>query len=352
MSSFPTYLQAQFYVDRDKVKDFKTEMKNILPLMFDYFHWELVHASYPVSGELNRFTQIWQIPDEASVLQVMLAGAVEDDHVPPSPPPPGVSAEEITSFRQQYQKIQNLLRETTHSLTTSLPHDPAHVGHQSQTIIVDTEGEPFLLEHHAMRQHWAPFDIKEDLEAFRRARSRRGTPEARPESPDAKADARRQEQNRRLQDLLNDGATVAQLQYDQEKTLLFNLAGIKPKSVLQEYRERSETEKRPQFKSVSNGNGVLDANQLLIATPWGGVYKVNQEALDVGGVVKQIDPAELSSTAKRLLPLMESKVPMASVPEERSTEIGDGCMCYVINLGTSKSAIAKMRELCSKEEGK
>lgn len=334
----PVYLQAEFNVSRQNHRDFKALMKEILPVIFDQYRWELIYAGYPIVGNINRFTQLWKIPDETSVLRVMQAGAVEEG-TPPTKTASGASDIRLELFQKLYRELQGIISETTHVLTTSLPHDPTYFGHQGQTLLVDVEGEAFIIDHDRLREHTAR-DIAPTLEQARGKRWRtwknnpglgKGERVERPTQP--KPDLN-------LQSFLNQGALTARLP---DQTLLFNLAGIKPRSVFQEEPDFAKEQARRSERDRNTGTGKVEFPQgikaLLISTPWGSIYKLH--ATDVNAIASRIPADQVAPTARVLAPLIQAQVPLANIPEERDDVIGDGCMCYVINLASFDSALTE-----------
>jgi len=347
----PVYLHAEFNVTRKNHKDFIATMREILPVIFDVYRWELMYATYPIVGNVNRFTQIWRIPDEQSVLHVMRDGAV----VPGASTPQESAADgsSLQFFKLLYQKLQSIISDTTHTLSTSLPHDPTYFGYQSQTLVVDKRGEFFLIEHEKLRTDPEIVDLSGQLEQTREAR--RKPWEHSRAFKDCELNPVRRERRESdarfeaLQTLLNQGAAVASLSEHArgQRDLLFNLAGIKPRSVFQDVDPNKARDRR----KLEVLDGKVDfpegVDALLLATPWGALYRLN--ARDVERIKSPILDSELAPTAKALALLVEAKVPIANVPEVRDETIGDGCMCYVINLSSfahesSDGALNTLRE--------
>src|SRR5687768_9766402 len=128
------YVMVELDVRREFHVLFQQQMQSLVEIMFDLKKWELVYAAYPITGPLNRFVHIWQIPDESSIVEVMREGALGNGNVV------STAHDELTlqeEFRVCYQRVQGMIASTKHTLMTSLPYDPAHVGFQSQTILVD-----------------------------------------------------------------------------------------------------------------------------------------------------------------------------------------------------------------------
>jgi len=171
----PLYLEAEFNVSRANHIEFKNKMKEILPVILDEYGWELIYAAYPVIGNINRFIHIWRIPNETSVLTIMRDGAEPEKNEPEkSIANAGKEAIRMYLFKVLYRELQGLISDTTHTLTTSLPHDPTYFGHQSQTLLVDVTGEAFLIDHEHMRATLGdPKDLADEL---RKERTRQWRP--------------------------------------------------------------------------------------------------------------------------------------------------------------------------------
>jgi len=342
------YVFVELDVAREDHQAFQQRMPNLVELMFDHKRWDLVFASYPITGPVNRFVHIWKIPDESTLVEVMRDGAVD---LKQSERPPAGSLD--AEFRECYLDVQKLIRHTEHRLLTALPYDPTHVGFQSQTVLIDTEGEAFLIDHarlraEAERENSGIEDIAEELEDVRRAKFTRRSRvnKEMPKDPDAEkrvaALQKKPGGQTRVASLvevqmhLNRGSVAANLKFMAERALLFNLASLKAKSVYQAIGKRVDPKKAPKLaaaktKRNGNGNGRVDVSErLLLAMPWGGIYDVKKTALRslVGAVPRKF----VRSTKKALKPLQDAGTPVAAIPEERDDVIGDGCACYVINL--------------------
>lgn len=336
------YLLVELYVRRENVRDFERRMRELVELMFDYKRWELVLASYPIAGKLNRFVHVWKIPHESDVLEVMRVGAPADDA-------PEVLRDCATleqEFRFCYQRVQELIVDTEHQLVTSLPYDPTHVGYQTQTVLFDTQGEIFVIDHGTLRRSSDGNAIKNiagELEEVRRSEPRvrantdKGDSEKRrmrcreqEKKEENEEEKERREWLKTIQDHLNRGSTVATIEAGKSRHLLFNLAGLKARSVYQpiDTAELIATTKT-KLERATKGNGFPDiAANLLIATPWGDVYEVGPQGLSE--IAKR--PTNPKEVEAALAPLTNGNTPLAAVPEERDKLIGDGCACYVINL--------------------
>lgn len=315
------YVLVELDVPRVFHDSFQKEMRSLVEVMFDLKKWELVFAAYPITGEVNRFVHIWQIPNESSIIEVMREGALRSD----------VAAAQVGSalqqeFRDCYQRVQAMIQNTRHTLMTSLPYDPAHVGFQSQTIVIDADGELFLIDHDRLKGLEGR-DISTDLETVRRAQSRVRTNKKVKEAGQhgELQHGLSADECQIVQSHLNHGSSVARIKVGNDDSLLFNLAALKSKSV---YQSPAEVDNRPEKLKV-NKPGTLDMRgALLIAAPWGSVYKLSEA--DLREIAVPI--ANSGSTKRAVQPLIDSKVPLAAIPEERDQTIGDGCACYVINL--------------------
>jgi len=338
----PLYLEAEFSVSRANHLKFKNKMKEILPVILDEYGWELIYAAYPVIGNINRFIHIWRIPNESSVLTIMRDGAEPEKEGDKSVASAGKEAIRMYLFKALYRELQGIISDTTHTLTTSLPHDPTYFGHQSQTLLVDVNGEAFLIDHAHMRATLG--ETKDLADELRKERTRQWRPwEAAPELDQHKCrkqrphTARKLDKNRArtLQFFLNQGALVASLPSTNHGThsLLFNLAGIKPRSVFQE-EPKADDDKSAALSDLNNGDVEFPnlVKHLIIATPWGAVYHLDKD--DINSIASPLPPDKIAGTAALLKPLIEARVPLANIPEERDEVIGDGCMCYVINLAS------------------
>lgn len=323
------YVMVELDVDRGNHHAFQEEMKSLVEIMFDLKKWELVFAAYPITCDINRFVHIWRIPDESSIVEVMREGALG------SASDPGDALQ--MEFRECYQTVQAMIKHTRHTLMTSLPYDPAHVGFQTQTILVDVDGQLFLIDHDKLKT-LSRLDISGALERTRKKQLRRrwtGKDAQQREEPalayegDAEAPALEPATDdlKAIQWHLNRGASVAKVKLRNEDCLLFNLASLKSKSVYQR-AEPSEVASEP-LKEFKTGAEQLDApGGMLIAAPWGAVYQLKED--DLKGIAQGISAK--GNTMKAVKPLIESNVPLAAIPEERDQLIGDGCACYVINL--------------------
>lgn len=340
------YVLVELDVLRENHQEFRKQMHTLTEIMFDYKGWELVYAAYPITGVLNRFIHIWKIPDESDILEVMREGALNDN-----PTKPGTFEDlELLEdqFRWCYQRVQGMIERTTHTVMTSLPYDPEHVGYQSQTILVDADEEKFVIDHRDLRAEFSDRDISDELEELRQARKRsfsrggRAGVHAKRASSERKHQTVTEQTLPRLQEHLNRGTIVAEIDMGQNKgkALLFNLAGLKPRSVFQQIDSAADDAPSPETKLNSRANGATDlpVQALLIAAPWGAVYELGSGDLQNRRVVKPIAAAHKDKVDAALAPLLEAKAPIAAIPEERDQTIGDGCACYIINLSSFVAA--------------
>lgn len=335
------YVLVELDVARQHHDEFQKRMPELVELMFDHVRWELVFASYPITGVVSRFVHIWKIPDESTLVEVMREGAVKLTRAE-QPNPDTLDA----AFRACYLRVQDLIERTSHTLMTSLPYDPTNVGFQSQTILLDAEGEAFIIEHSKLRAAVGQpgfeglQDISDDLEQIRRSKFKRLDRETKeqprhkdplpPPKQPMQIKPPRTDLLMRLQEHLNRGSAVARLKVEGGDALLFNLAGLKARSVFQAVKAEPFAG-GPGLK-LPAGNGEVDTpvKRLFIAMPWGGVYDVDHGALEK--LVQPIPKDRRGATATALEPIASGSVPIASIPTERDNVIGDGCACYVINL--------------------
>ncbi|HKY39289.1 MAG TPA: hypothetical protein VJN18_25300 [Polyangiaceae bacterium] len=319
------YVMVELDVPREFHIPFQEQMQPLVEIMFDLKKWELVFAAYPITGQVNRFVHIWQIPDESSIVEVMREGALGSE-LP-------AANHELTlqeEFRACYQAVQGMIANTRHTLMTSLPYDPAHVGYQSQTILVDVDAELFLIEHSELKQ-LSQLDISGELEVVRKGRTKLRSTGQRGSRTAAAGELKQKErvdEYKTIQSHLNRGSSVATVTLGGNKSLLFNLAALKSKSVYQSVQANEVDEKAGNTLKLAAGNKLDLPGGLLIAAPWGCVYTLDEKTLRriAVGIVKG------GRTKAAVQPLIESKVPLAAIPEERDQVIGDGCACYVINL--------------------
>jgi hypothetical protein len=324
------YVLVELDVDRKNHDDFQKKMPELVELMFDHVRWELVFASYPITGVVSRFVHIWRIPNESGLVEVMREGAVSLPRA--ALPVPGSLSD---AFRVCYKSVQELIERTSHTLMTSLPYDPTHVGFQTQTILIDAADNAYIIEHSELRKaaedpnNKGIWDLAEPLEKIRRTKSKLRNPNKPAEEKKGFIE--------RLQEHLTRGSAVAHLRDGNDQVLLFNLAGLKSRSVFQTV-EAEAIKADPSVPDPSLGKvtppGIEDVkasvDRLLIAMPWGGVYDVKAQTLRK--LLKSIPKDHEPATTAALEPIRTGGVPIASIPTERDDIIGDGCACYVINL--------------------
>jgi len=328
MAELVKYVLVELDVRRDNHEKFKRLMRPLVEIMFDLKQWELVFAAYPITGVVNRFVHIWRIPDESTIVEVMREGALRDDDAVVAQGANNLEDE----FREVYQGVQALVESTTHTILTSLPYDPTHVGFQTHTVIIDEDGDKFSIDHDELRGDKDVEDIADDLEVLRRSVPRVRSIEAKlPAQNHARVGTLkkegRKEELKVIQGHLNRGASVAQVKLDTKDALLFNLAALKPKGVFQQLDPgfiRKDEKKLALKPSVD-----LPFESVLIATPWGSVY--NLKSKNIEKLAQYIKGASVDEALK---PLIDGKVPLAAVPEERDSTIGDGCACFIINLNS------------------
>lgn len=380
------YLHAEFTVRRENHRAFETLMTRLMSVIYELFGWELVQATYPVTGAVNRFSHVWKISDPDTILRIMRHGAFDDygvERVLESAARTSYEEPLSNYFKRVYREIQKVVENTSHQLTTSLPHDPNHAGDQSQTLLIDRDGDIFIMEHAEMRGKWGK-DQRIDgplMQARQRRNSRLwGTAQEeenarhrllesvaerpyldRPSDREQKdydsllarlreiQDALEKELNERrgnlpqphseivtIQNLLNEGVTHAKVEHKGKAALLVNLAALKARPILQQSFDitkhvREKYSKDSVTLAAKAGNGRFDAfERLVIATPWGSVYSVN--AADIKAVAQEIK--EDDATRVRVAPIVEHGATLASVLEAPDEVIGDGCVCYVINLSS------------------
>jgi hypothetical protein len=334
------YVFVELDVPRKSHELFQQRMPDLVELMFDHVRWELIFASYPLTGLVNRFIHIWRIPGAATLPDGMREGAVKLDAA--LVPKAGTLDE---AFRTCYLKVQDLVARTSHTLMTSLPYDPTNVGFQSQTILIDAEGEAFIIDHKRLRddaaqeEHPGLTDISRELGEIRRhhfTRLDRGL-EKRPKRASTHAelvpsDHEAKKPLKEVQMHLNRGSAVARVKFGDEQALLFNLAGLKSKSVFQSVPPQ-KPEKAPALGALPlSGDGKVETpvKRLLIAMPWGGVYDLDARALE--RLAQPIPDDKQAATKRALSPIRAGFAPIAAIPAERDDIIGDDCACFVINL--------------------
>jgi len=342
-SELVKYVMVELDVPRQNHHKFQSKMQSLTELMFDYKQWELVFAAYPITSVINRFVHIWRIPDESTVVEIMREGALKRVMPGRSTSPEDRLRDE---FRDCYKDVQELIVSTSHTLMTSLSYDPTNVGYQTKTIVVDAKKQAFVIEHSKLRatpsakaiaSGSAPTDISEELAGIRMK-----FPKVRSLSVPVPKTEDSVSENHQIQDHLNRGVANARLRdtvAGSNTTLLFNLAGLKPRSIYEDLKSAHPNGKAqqgtpPAPETLSLPPGV---RQLVIATPWGGVYKLNEHQLR--HVAEPVPADRFTSTQKMLKPLIDDLVPIASIPTERYEVVGDGCACYVINLASFATSV-------------
>jgi hypothetical protein len=329
-SQLVKYVMVELDVPRGNHIEFQNLMRPLVEIMFDLKHWELVFAAYPIVGIVNRFVHIWRIPDESTIVEIMREGAQADVATPSG------DNDLQEEFRQVYQAVQGLITYTKHTLLTSLPYDPTHVGFQTHTIVVDANGDKFSLNHERLRAEGR--DLSDELELARRKRDKVRTTTkvagAKERSTlTVETPTTREQQLSSIQEHLNRGASVARVKLGEadgnNEALLFNLASLKPKSVFQELDQKFAGEGAPPQGHPVMPTVDFPVASLLIAAPWGGVYQLTPNEL--GAISTYLKHPDVDAALK---PLIDGEVPLAAVPEERDTTIGDGCACFIINLSS------------------
>ncbi|HTQ06181.1 MAG TPA: hypothetical protein VMI54_20105 [Polyangiaceae bacterium] len=345
-SDLVKYVLVELDVPTKHHAEFQEKMRQLVEVMFDFKRWELVFASYPLTGTVNRFVHIWRIPDESTILQVMRKGAVRLTQAVKRNPT--TLSEE---FQVCYEAVQSLINETKHTLMTSLEYDPASVGYQTQTILIDAEGDLSIINHKKLRGELPPapqsssawrspdtvgidHDIAEQLELLRLHRFSpvRSIDDVQGKSlPHAKSPANRLDRKglTEIQKHLNRGAVTAQVGRGTNQTLLFNLAALKARSVFQELSAPTPASAEVTGKTVKVALPP-NVDQLMIATPWGSVYALDGDALNQ--IAESIPTKRHDGTERIVKPIIDDRLPIASIQAERNEIVGDGCDCYVINL--------------------
>ncbi len=207
----------------------------------------------------------------------------------------------IPGVPSPFTRIQQLIDRTEQQLTTALPYDPVYFGQQSQTIIVaDASGaqpdvQLWLIEHKELKAQ-EQLQVPSEL---------RDTP--------------------RWRTLLQHGATVATLD---ENSKLFNIAGLRSKSVFQRQQHAvpgdtlkgAPDDEPPTIKDV------------YLPMPWGEIYKLDGAA--VARIGRKLTETEHEHTKQLMHELLAAKVELAAIPEVREEDIGQGYYCYVVNLSS------------------
>lgn len=328
------YVLVQLDVPRKYHEEFQARMQPLIELMYQYKKWELVFAAYPITGEVSQFVHIWKIPDESTLVEVMRQGALE----PKLPPPNSVAATKLIdyNFRLAYQQVQDLVTKTKHTLLTSLSYDPENIGHQTQTILIDSDGRPYLIYHQELsRGQHKLTKLTKQLEEIRvRNDVRKRTTNINPKADPATSG---EERIIAIQQLLNRGITDATLRHESAADLLFNLAGLRPTTIFEDLAQITPVKPKRQANrqappAASGLNFPRDVGTVLLAMPDGNVYEGNEEAFR--SVAKPIPPSKLLRTQQLVKLFVDGEIPLASIPNERYEIVGDGCACYVINLSS------------------
>jgi hypothetical protein len=289
-SAVPKYLLAELDVSDQNHAKFIEAMPELIELMTTKFQWELVYASYPITGRLNRFVHIWKIGSEQTVLSVMLDGAVGVQ-------PKGDLARE---FNEAYTHVQKYIGRTSHALMAALPHDPTRAGNQTETVIIDRSARAWIFNNSKLKK-MPVLKLTPALEFY-----------------------------------LANGVTSAEL----DDALFFNLAALKPVSVFQQksFAQLQDFAREPMHidlrHRVSTGGGSkpdVGRKKLLLAAPWGRTYEITQTEAEQ--LFEPIPNEARSATETRLTPFRAAHVPLASIPTPMDqTPIGEGCLCSVVNL--------------------
>jgi hypothetical protein len=393
------YLHVRLGVPRQNHRPFVALMDRLLSVIHDLYGWELVHASYPITGEVNQFVHVWKIPDPDDVLHMMRHGAFNPRAAKtPARASQNPDSPEYKYFRAIYWELQGLITETTHLLTTALPADPNYEGYQTHTLLIARpQGDPkrqgstpewYLLDHEEMKAKWQNVDVRECVDAVQFwNRRERLAGEPLPNEPAAitgefpnHAEINADEQFRQLmgrlkqreeeatkggnpatagktfgafkheevkwaaiekiRDLLNFGVTHASVEnpLGDSMATLVNLSALKPRSVQQEgYMPPDEIRKEVTTESLAK-SGVRE--NLIIVAPWGSIYCVTESELEK--TAKQIDFTSLDkprdATNDRIRTFVNAQIPLGTILEPRDGQIGDGCACYVINLSAIPEA--------------
>ncbi len=308
------YVVVHLDVARENHEKFQGAMIQLTDRMYSFKKWELVFAAYPITGVVNRFLHIWKIPSEDTVIQIMREGALAPDTTRLALDPDDLADQ----FRIAYQVVQDMIIRTEHTLMTSLSYDPENVGYQTQTILIDAAEKAYIIDHGALRGQTNVKRIK-----------RLADPSvARGKKVDLnKEDTRLND----IKNLLNRGITDATID---GKELLFNLAGLRPKTIFENLESIAEAGK-PAVGAAAPTKAKLPAyvSQLLLAMPDGNVFEVDGKALE--DIAR---PLDMSERIKNLVGIfIRDRIPMASLPNDRQEIVGDGCACYVINLASFKT---------------
>lgn len=284
------YMLVELEVRDDDHARFAALMPDIIGRISKRYGWEFVYGAYPVSGRMNKFVHIWRINNEDQVMKLMVDGSIRITDPD--------ATDEQKEFGEKYQQIQKLIKRTRHVFMASLPHDPTQLGEQRDIIVVDKQGELSLIQTTDLDAQAVP------------------TIDPVPNTP--------------LYNYLNSGVACGVLSLPNEpKSLFFNLASLKPISVFQSQnlkREGGATVVDASFRALAKSGG----DAVLLAMPNAKVYKLDQAALSrVAGPIPQDEQAK---TNEILQPLIDGKVPIATIPTPQVIAIGEGCLCFVVNI--------------------
>lgn len=220
----------------------------------------------------------------------------------------------VAGVANPFTRIQEMIERTEQNLMTALPYDPNYFGFQSQSILVDTEGELWLLEHERLRSSKKSLDSAPGDQYLATEAELRG--------------------------LLQQGATVAVVrEEDSSRALLFNLAGLQPKSVFQHRPAPTDGIASQSGFRLPSGDSRADfpgnVSALYVATTWGDIYRLTGK--DIEELASPLHGATVGDTPKLIQRLVDARVPLAAVPEVRDQPVGWGYYCYVINLSSFAS---------------
>ncbi len=294
------YMLVELQVENRHHLAFVQRMPGLIRQITARYQWEFVYAAYPLSGRLNKFVHIWRIPSEVDVLKLMVDGAVDFRQ--------DGEDEATFNFALAYRDVQDLIRRTRHVFMAALPHDPAQLGEQTHTILIDAAGGLSIIEHAALDDR----DLK-----IERVPVKKGDP---------------------LDIYLRRGVTCGLLPAEDGYHLFYNLAALKPLSIFQVQRvirRDGQTVVVPFPNADADLRKFRNGGALKLAATNGKVYKLDAPALKK--VAKAIPEEEFEKTNELLKPLIDGKVPLANVPTPRTLAVGEGCLCFVVNLQTFMS---------------
>lgn len=288
------YMLVELHVKDEHHVEFVRRMPEIIRMITERYQWELIYAAYPLSGQVNKFVHIWKLLDEKEVLQLMVDGAFDNAEEREGDSP---DAEDKAHFSLAYRALQRLIDKTRHVFMTSLPHDPSQLGEQFQTLVIGADQKTAIFEHKELD------NPANNITSFDSANVPAG-----------------------LDVYLREGVVCGKFGND----LFFNLAQVKPISVFQAKRlERKEGITRV---GLPDDSGNAGQSAVYLGATNGRVYKLDQAAFDK--ILQPIPDNEATKTTALLKPLIEGEVPLASIPTPRKVAIGEGCLCFVINLNS------------------